>query len=105
MQKTTKISPSSRVHLLCLFVLFSIQSISAQYVFKENSIPKRISIHNQTEFIDVKDKNLTLEEVLNWGKGKVLFTVDVKRGVPYSKIIAAIRRTKSESNNSRINYD
>ena len=64
MQKTTKISPSSRVHLLCLFVLFSIQSISAQYIFKENSIPKRISIHNQTEFIDVKDKNLTLEEVL-----------------------------------------
>ena len=64
MQKTTKISPSSKAYLLCLFFLFSIQSISSQYIFKENSIPKRISIHNQTEFIDVKDKNLTLEEVL-----------------------------------------
>lgn len=47
----------------------------------------------------------TLEEVLKWGKGKVLFTIDVKKGVPYEKIIAAIRATKSESNSIFITYN
>lgn len=46
----------------------------------------------------------TMEEVLRWGKNKVIFTVDVKRGVPYSKIIAGIRKTKSESNAIVITY-
>ncbi len=32
----------------------------------------------------------TLEEVLAWGKGKVLFTLDVKRGVPFEKVIATV---------------
>ncbi|WP_432708225.1 glycerophosphodiester phosphodiesterase family protein [Pedobacter sp.] len=39
----------------------------------------------------------TLKEVLQWGKGKVLFTVDIKRGVPYEKVIEAIRLTKAEN--------
>ena len=47
----------------------------------------------------------TLEEVLRWGKNKVLFTVDIKRGVPYEKIIAAIRKTRSESNVIIITYN
>ena len=47
----------------------------------------------------------TLEEVLSWGKNKVLFTIDIKRGVPYEKIIAAIRKTKSESNSIIITYN
>ncbi|RZK49365.1 MAG: glycerophosphodiester phosphodiesterase family protein [Pedobacter sp.] len=34
----------------------------------------------------------TLEEVLIWGKDKVLFTVDVKRGVPFSKVVKAIEK-------------
>ena len=46
----------------------------------------------------------TLEEVLWWGKNKVLFTVDVKRGVPFENIIAAIRKTKSEKNAIVITY-
>ena len=47
----------------------------------------------------------TLQEVLSWGKGKVIFTVDIKKGVPYSKIIAAIRKTKSETNAIVITYN
>ena len=47
----------------------------------------------------------TLEEVLVWGKNKVLFTIDVKRGVPYSRIIAEVRKTKSENNTIIITYN
>lgn len=47
----------------------------------------------------------TLEEVLRWGKNKVLFTIDIKRGVPYEKIIAAVRKTKSETNSIIITYN
>lgn len=39
----------------------------------------------------------TLDQVLAWGKNKVIFTLDVKRGVPYHKIIEAVRRNKAES--------
>lgn len=38
----------------------------------------------------------TLDEALQWGKGKVVFTLDVKRDVPYSTVIRAIRRHKAE---------
>ncbi len=47
----------------------------------------------------------TLGEVLRWGKNKVLFTIDIKRGVPYEMIIAEIRKTKSESNSIVITYN
>lgn len=47
----------------------------------------------------------TLEQVLTWGKNKVLFTIDIKRGVPYSKIVAAVRKTKSENNAIVITYN
>lgn len=47
----------------------------------------------------------TLEEVLRWGKDKVLFTIDVKRGVPYESIIAAVRKTQSERNAIVITYN
>ncbi|WP_240186920.1 glycerophosphodiester phosphodiesterase family protein [Pedobacter nanyangensis] len=47
----------------------------------------------------------TLEEVLRWGKDKVLFTIDIKRGVPYPKIIEAVRKTKSETNAIIITYN
>ena len=47
----------------------------------------------------------TLEEVLRWGKNKVLFTIDIKRGVPYERIIAAVRKTKSETNSIIITYN
>lgn len=47
----------------------------------------------------------TLEEVLTWGKNKVLFTIDIKKGVPYSKIIAAVRKTHAENNSIIITYN
>lgn len=34
----------------------------------------------------------TLEEVLKWGRGKVIFTLDVKRGVPMDLVIDAVKR-------------
>ncbi|MEN5235638.1 glycerophosphodiester phosphodiesterase family protein [Sphingobacterium faecium] len=46
----------------------------------------------------------TLEEALAWGKGKVIFTLDVKQGVPYDLVIRAIRNQKSESNTVIITY-
>lgn len=39
----------------------------------------------------------TLDDVLNWGRNKVLYTLDVKRGVPFAKVIAAVRRCKAEN--------
>lgn len=47
----------------------------------------------------------TLDQVLNWGKNKVLFTIDIKRGVPYAKIVAAVRSAKAESNSIVITYN
>lgn len=47
----------------------------------------------------------TMDEVLNWGKNKVIFTIDIKRGVPYAKIIAAVRRNKAENNSIVITYN
>lgn len=34
----------------------------------------------------------TLDEVLRWGKGKVIFTLDIKRGVPLDLVMDAVRR-------------
>lgn len=47
----------------------------------------------------------TLEEVLQWGKDKVIYTLDVKKGVPYSKIIEAVRRNKAEAYSVIITYN
>ena len=35
----------------------------------------------------------TLEQVLRWGKGRVMFTLDVKRNVRFEKVVEMIRRT------------
>ena len=47
----------------------------------------------------------TIEQVLTWGKNKVIFTIDIKRGVPYTKIVEAVRKTKSETNAIIITYN
>jgi glycerophosphoryl diester phosphodiesterase len=47
----------------------------------------------------------TLEEALIWGRGKVIFTLDVKRGVPYSKVIDMVRKCKAESSSVIITYN
>lgn len=47
----------------------------------------------------------TLEEVLRWGKGKVTFTLDVKRNVSFEKVVAAIHKTNAASYAAVITYN
>ena len=47
----------------------------------------------------------TLEEALLWGRGKVIFTLDVKRGVPYRKVIEMVRKCKAEASSVIITYN
>jgi len=47
----------------------------------------------------------TLEEVLIWGKGKALFTLDVKRGVPFNMVVAAIEKYQMENYAAVISYN
>ncbi len=46
----------------------------------------------------------TLEDALSWGVGRVIYTLDVKKSVPYQKVIDLIRKTKSEANSIIITY-
>jgi glycerophosphoryl diester phosphodiesterase len=47
----------------------------------------------------------TLDQVLRWGKNKVLFTLDVKRGTPFEKVIQEVVNTGSENNSVIITYN
>ncbi len=47
----------------------------------------------------------TLDEVLKWGYGRALFTVDVKRGVPFEMIVEAIEANDMESYAAVITYN
>ena len=46
----------------------------------------------------------TLEDALQWGIGRVIYTLDVKKSVPYEKVIELIRKTKAEANSIIITY-
>lgn len=46
----------------------------------------------------------TLSEVLRWGKGKTILTVDVKRGLPAQRIVAAIRQHQAQHYATVITY-
>lgn len=45
-----------------------------------------------------------LDDVLEWGKGKALFTLDVKRGVPFSMVVQAVEKYKMENFAAVISY-
>src|SRR5690606_38281791 len=47
----------------------------------------------------------TLDEALQWGKGKVIFTLDVKRGVPYQRVVDVIQRNRAEHVSIIITYN
>ena len=47
----------------------------------------------------------TLDKALQWGKGKVVYTLDVKRGVPYEKVIESIRKNNAEAYSIVITYN
>jgi glycerophosphoryl diester phosphodiesterase len=47
----------------------------------------------------------TLEQVLHWGKNKVAYTLDVKVGVPYEKVIAAVQKAGAARYAAIITYN
>ena len=47
----------------------------------------------------------TLDEALQWGKNKVWFTLDVKRGVPFEKVVEAIDKNKAGNYSAIITYN
>jgi glycerophosphoryl diester phosphodiesterase len=53
---------------------------------------------------ETKFKIPTLDSVLSWSKGKVLLTIDLKKGVSYAKVIEKVRQYKAESNSIIITY-
>lgn len=46
----------------------------------------------------------TLDDVLAWGKGKTVFTVDIKREVPFEMVVNAIKRHQAEPYAAVITY-
>jgi glycerophosphoryl diester phosphodiesterase len=53
---------------------------------------------------ETKFKIPTLDSVLSWSKGKVLLTIDLKKGVSYAKVIEKVKQYKVESNSIIITY-
>ncbi|GGI24062.1 glycerophosphodiester phosphodiesterase family protein [Pedobacter mendelii] len=51
-----------------------------------------------------KFKIPTLDSVLSWSKGKVLLTIDLKKGVSYAKVIEKVKQYSVESNSIIITY-
>ncbi|MCP4217067.1 MAG: hypothetical protein GY765_20635 [bacterium] len=47
----------------------------------------------------------TFGEVLRWAKGRTILTVDVKRGVPFERIVSEVRRNKAEGHAIIIVYN
>jgi glycerophosphoryl diester phosphodiesterase len=45
-----------------------------------------------------------LDEALRWAKGKAILTLDVKRGVPYELVVAAVQRAKAQRYAAIITY-
>lgn len=64
----------------------------------------------QTLFLEDNEGKLTefkvptLEEALIWSKGKALLTVDIKRSVPFEKVVEEVRKTESEAFAALISY-
>ncbi len=75
----------------------------------------KILEQNWTTFKDVQLKDNagtltsfqipTLEKVLNWGRNKVIFTLDVKRNTPYRKVVEMVEKLKAEEYSVIITYD
>lgn len=63
----------------------------------------------QFQLKDYKNKTTsytipTLEQALIWGKNKVIFTLDIKRGVPYERVVDMVNKTNSQANSILITY-
>ncbi|WP_297338349.1 glycerophosphodiester phosphodiesterase family protein [Algoriphagus sp.] len=64
----------------------------------------------QSLFLEDNDGNLTdfkvptLEKALLWSKGKALLTVDIKRSVPFERVVEEVRSAQAESYAALISY-
>lgn len=47
----------------------------------------------------------TLENVINWGRNKVIYTLDVKRNTPYKKVVEMVEKLHGENFCVIITYD
>ncbi|MFN3851976.1 MAG: glycerophosphodiester phosphodiesterase family protein [Spirosomataceae bacterium] len=47
----------------------------------------------------------TLDQVLDWGRNRVIYTLDVKRNTPYEKVVEAVRKHKAQNYCVIITYD
>lgn len=47
----------------------------------------------------------TLDEVLQWGRGKVIFTLDIKKGVPAEMVVDAVRKNDAAAYAVIITYN
>jgi len=65
MNKTFTIQKWNWLFCLIAIFLFSLQNASAQYLLTKANQAEKISIHSQSEYVDVGDDNLTLEQVIN----------------------------------------
>lgn len=47
----------------------------------------------------------TLYDALKWGDGKVIYTLDVKQGVPYKRVVEAVQKARAENYATIITYN
>lgn len=47
----------------------------------------------------------SLRHALNWGRGKVIFTLDVKRGIPFEKVVDLVEEMEAENYAAIITYN
>lgn len=73
-----------------------VEEVSFEYI---QSLRLEDNEGNLTEF-----RIPTLREALIWSKGKVLLTVDIKRSVPFEKVVEEVRETESEAHAALITY-
>ncbi len=75
--------------------------------------PLRDRTYAELKNLQLKDNNgdttafhiPQLDDVLRWGRGKVIFTLDVKRGVPYAMVIDAVHRCHAAACSVIITYN
>jgi glycerophosphoryl diester phosphodiesterase len=69
--------------------------------------------HEELLKLQLKDKEgnvtnykiQTLDSILKWGKNKVVYTLDVKRGVPYKMVVDAVKKHQAENYSIIITYN
>jgi len=71
--------------------------------FTYNEI-KRLHLRDN-EGIATEFKIPTLDKVLEWSKNKCILTLDVKRGVPFERVILAVEKAETKDNSVIITYN